>query len=80
MARAIMRFGFIGIGLRGFRVGVDSRNSTACRMLERAGLRREGEFLEYKYTKDRWTDTTWYALLSREYLDGTKDQAAARPH
>jgi RimJ/RimL family protein N-acetyltransferase len=64
----VFAFGFNSIDLRRFTVGCDSRNTPACRMLENAGMRREGEFLKDAYVKGEWINTVWYALLKEEYV------------
>jgi RimJ/RimL family protein N-acetyltransferase len=41
--------------------------------MEKAGLRREGEFLKNRWLHGEWTDSVYYAALREEYL-----QAAAK--
>jgi aminoglycoside 6'-N-acetyltransferase len=61
--------GFVLSGINAHRINAwcDSRNTAARRLLEKAGLRREGESLKNHFQKGEWIDTTWYALLREEY-------------
>ena len=65
--RAMLEFGFNGINLRRFSVGVDSRNTAGCRLLETVGMRREGEFVKARWVKGEWVNTAWYAMLKEEF-------------
>ena len=40
----------------------------ACRLLEKLGLRREGEFVKNRWVHGEWTNSIWYAALEEEYL------------
>jgi len=64
---AALTFAFKELNLRRVSVGCDSRNVPGLKLLERAGLRREGEFIEDTRIRDHWVNTTWFALLSREF-------------
>ena len=44
----------------------DVNDLAACRMLEKAGMRREGEFRQERMVKGVWTDTLCFALLQEE--------------
>jgi RimJ/RimL family protein N-acetyltransferase len=65
--RALLGFGFAGINLHRVVVTCDSRNAAACRMLEKTGLRREGEFLQDRLLRGEWTNTVSYAMLDTEF-------------
>jgi RimJ/RimL family protein N-acetyltransferase len=67
MLRGILDFGFLAIGLHDMRVGIDSRNTPARSLVEKVGMRHEGEFVQHKYKQGIWTNTTWYALLASEH-------------
>jgi len=58
---------FAGIGLHRVAAHCDSRNTAACRLLEKVGLRREGEFLKDRFVNGEWVNTVWYAMLSEDY-------------
>jgi RimJ/RimL family protein N-acetyltransferase len=45
----------------------DARNTASARLLERAGMRREGYLRESTWAKGEWTDDLLYALLDREW-------------
>ncbi len=45
----------------------DSRNSAALKLLDRAGLRREGEFVQDSLLHGEWINTVCYAALREEY-------------
>ena len=38
-----------------------------CRLLEKAGLRREGEFVKSRWLHGEWTSMVWYAMLEEEF-------------
>ena len=74
----VLAFAFGEANLRRVAVGCDSRNLSGLRMLEKAGMRREGEFLEDGRIRDEWVNTIWYALLKREYKGVTDDAESRR--
>ncbi len=55
------------LGLRRVSARCDSRNVAACRLLEKLGVRREGEFVQDHLAKGEWANTVWWALLAEEY-------------
>jgi RimJ/RimL family protein N-acetyltransferase len=63
----VLDFAFREVNLRRVAVGCDSRNIFGLKMLARAGMRREGEFVEDYPSGGGWANTVWFALLSREY-------------
>ena len=66
-AFAVMAFAFDGLNLHRVVASCDSRNLAARGMLEKIGMRREGEALESLFQKGEWVNETWYALLHREH-------------
>jgi len=64
---AALGFCFEGIKLHRVTASCDSRNVAACRLLEKSGLRREGEFLKDHFADGEWFNTISYAMLSDEY-------------
>jgi RimJ/RimL family protein N-acetyltransferase len=62
----LLDFCFDGIGLHRVTAYCDSRNVAAGRLFEKAGLRREGEFLKDRQHNGEWVNTVWYALLREE--------------
>jgi RimJ/RimL family protein N-acetyltransferase len=65
-ARAIVRFAIKVLKQHRVSVGVDCRNAAGIRMLEKAGMRAEGEFLEDHFVKGEWRDTAFFGLLERD--------------
>jgi RimJ/RimL family protein N-acetyltransferase len=65
---ALLGFCFEGLNLHRVAGWCDSRNTAACRLLEKVGLRREGEFLKNRSVHGEWTNTLWFAALDEDYL------------
>ena len=74
---ALLGFCFKGLKLHRVAGWCDSRNAAACRLLEKARLRREGEFLKNRWVHGAWTNSIWYAALGEEYLQA--DTKAPEP-
>jgi RimJ/RimL family protein N-acetyltransferase len=66
----MLDFCFNGIKLHRVTAACDSRNVAACRLLERAGMRREGEFLKDHFADGAWFNTVSYAVLSEDCCKG----------
>lgn len=58
---------FDDLQLHRVRATCDADNLASARLLERAGLRREGHFIENAWFKGRWSSEYSYAILSREW-------------
>ena len=67
----VIDFCFTGIKLHRVTAVCDSRNVAVRRLIEKAGMRREGEFLKDKFLNGEWRDSVWYALLEEEYRSRT---------
>jgi RimJ/RimL family protein N-acetyltransferase/predicted RNA-binding Zn-ribbon protein involved in translation (DUF1610 family) len=65
-ARAVMDFSFDGLCVRRIAVSCSSQNAAALATLEKAGLRREGEFVKSWFDGKEWINVSWYALLKEE--------------
>jgi RimJ/RimL family protein N-acetyltransferase len=65
--RGLFDFAFHGIGLHDVRVSIDRLNISARRMVEKAGMILEGDFVEDRYIKHSWVSTAWYRILKTEY-------------
>ena len=63
---AMLGFCFNGLKLHRVAGWCDSRNTAACRLMEKVGLRREGEFLKNRWVHGEWTTSVWYALLDED--------------
>ena len=60
---ALLRFGFLALGLRRIEAHVTPGNSWSCALLERHGFEREGVLREYGFWKDTFWDQIVYAKL-----------------
>ena len=65
--QALLLFGFSALGLRRITAACDRRNEAGVRMLQKAGLRREGDFVKDRFVKGEWVSTTYFALLAEEH-------------
>jgi RimJ/RimL family protein N-acetyltransferase len=73
---AILDFCFKGIHLHRVTAHCDTRNVAACGLCEKAGLRREGEFVKDRLVWGEWTSSVWYAALDEEHgkaVDGSPE-------
>jgi RimJ/RimL family protein N-acetyltransferase/predicted RNA-binding Zn-ribbon protein involved in translation (DUF1610 family) len=64
--RALIEFAFDGLCARRIAVSCPSPNAAARGMLEKAGLRLEGEFVKSMFDGNEWVNVRWYALLKEE--------------
>lgn len=55
------------LNLRRVMALVEPDNTPSWKLLERAGFRREGLFLQSRWFKGRWADDYQYAILQREW-------------
>ena len=76
---ALFDFCFRGIKLHRVTASCDSRNVAACRLVEKAGMRREGVFLKDHFADGEWFDTVSYAVLNEDFAkeDGSPPKSAA---
>jgi RimJ/RimL family protein N-acetyltransferase len=65
-ARAVINFAFDGLCARRVAVSCPGPNTAARRMLEKAGLRQEGEFVKSWFDGGEWVNVAWYAMLKEE--------------
>ena len=71
---ALLGFCFEGLRLHRVAGWCDSGNVAACRLMEKAGFRREGEFLKNRWVHGEWSNSIWYALLEEDCAE-TESQA-----
>jgi RimJ/RimL family protein N-acetyltransferase len=64
---AVLDFCFDAIHLHRVSAACESRNVAGCKLLEKTGLRCEGEFVKDKLAGDEWVNTTSYAILEEEH-------------
>jgi len=74
---ALLTFCFEGLRLHRVAGWCDSRNTAACRLLEKAGLRREGEFVQSRWLHGEWANSLWYAMLSEEFSKVSSNSASS---
>jgi len=65
-AAGALGFCFQGISLHRVQGYCDSTNVAAGRLFEKAGMRREGEFVSDHKVGDQWANTVAYAILREE--------------
>jgi aminoglycoside 6'-N-acetyltransferase len=68
----VLNFCFQEIRLHRVAATCDSRNLPAVKLLGKAGLRREGEFVKDTLIHGEWTNTLSYAALGEEYCQTIK--------
>jgi len=66
-ARAMVRFGFGEVGLHRISAQCLAENAASRRVLEKLGLRCEGQLRENAWIKGRWRDTLLYGILEQEW-------------
>ncbi len=64
---AVLGFCFGVIHLHRVSATCESRDVAGCKLLEKTGLRREGEFVKDKLAGDEWVNTACYAMLEEEH-------------
>jgi RimJ/RimL family protein N-acetyltransferase len=66
-ARETLRLGFDELGLHRIVAGCDPRNTGSMRVMDRLGMRREAEFVDYEFLKGEWVGELVYAMLESEW-------------
>ena len=66
-ARAIVSFGFRELGLHRISSWCIADNAASARVLERVGLKLEGQLRQNEYFKGRWWDTLRYGMPVGEW-------------
>jgi len=65
--RGVLAFAFDEVNLHRVSVGCHNQNTAGLKMLDQAGMRREGEFIENTKIRGEWVNTVFYAMLRREW-------------
>jgi RimJ/RimL family protein N-acetyltransferase len=65
-ARALVAFGFDELRLHRIFATCDPANAASARVLEKVGMRREGQLREHQWVKNAWRDSLIYALLEHD--------------
>lgn len=66
-ARAILAFGFTALGLHRVWASCIADNAASAHVLEKLGLRWEGQLREVAFYKGRWWDELRYGILEDEW-------------
>ncbi len=70
-ARALLRFGFEDLNLHRIIAHCNTENYGSYRVMEKAGMRREGQFLKSNFGRvgdeKKWHDVYQYAMLDEEW-------------
>jgi [ribosomal protein S5]-alanine N-acetyltransferase len=65
--QAVLGFCLKAIKLHRVTARATTLNPAACKLFERVGMRREGEFLKDTPTLDGWQSSVWFAMLEEEF-------------
>jgi RimJ/RimL family protein N-acetyltransferase len=71
-ARGLLALGFEKLGLHRIFAVCDPANVASARVLEKAGMRREGHLREHRWQKGQWCDSLLFAMLRREWPDAAR--------
>ena len=66
-SRAVINFGFTGLGLHRIYAETNSENLAAIALAKKLGMRVEGELKENKRFRGRWWNTTILSILESEW-------------
>jgi ribosomal-protein-alanine N-acetyltransferase len=70
--RAVIAFGFTQMELNRIEACSLPENTGSWRVMEKAGMQREGVLREWVYSKGRFRDIVFYSLLRREWLESRR--------
>jgi RimJ/RimL family protein N-acetyltransferase len=70
-ARPLLDFAFETLGLHRVAGTLEARNAASGRVLAKLGMRREGHHVETEWIKGEWSSELVYAILDREWRDGS---------
>jgi RimJ/RimL family protein N-acetyltransferase len=73
---ALLELGFLRAGAHRIYALVDPENAASVRVVERAGLRREGHLRRDSLVRGEWRDSLVFALLEEEWRPGAGVVAA----
>jgi len=71
----MLAFGFEVVGLHRVIGWLEPRNRGSARVLEKLGMRQEAHLIENEWVKGEWQSELVYALLAREWRDGSAGTA-----
>jgi RimJ/RimL family protein N-acetyltransferase len=67
----MLSIAFDELGLHRVIGRLEPRNAASARVLEKLGMRREAHFVENEYIRGEWQSEAVYAMLDREWREGT---------
>lgn len=67
VAEALLAFGFREFGLHRISAHCVTENTASAHVLEKIGMRLEGQLRENRWMKGRWWDILLYAILEQEW-------------
>jgi RimJ/RimL family protein N-acetyltransferase len=70
-SRPLLAFAFETLGLHRVVGRLEPRNTGSARVLEKLGMRREAHLVENEWVKGEWQSELVYAILAREWGDGS---------
>jgi RimJ/RimL family protein N-acetyltransferase len=70
-SRPMLDFAFGALHLHRVVGRLEARNGGSARVLEKLGMRREAHFVENEWVKGEWQSELVYAILAREWYDGS---------
>jgi RimJ/RimL family protein N-acetyltransferase len=65
--RAIAEFGFLQLDVHRIYAETIADNHAAIRLCRQLGMRKEAEFVEHRYFKEKWWNTVIFGLLKSQY-------------
>lgn len=72
-ARLLVGFAFDGLGLHRLEATCRPENIASARVLEKAGLRREGHFRDHVRVRGAWHDSLLYAVIRSDVRRAPED-------
>lgn len=70
-SRPVLDFAFAELRLHRVVGRLEPRNVASARVLEKLGMRREAHLVENEWVKGEWQSELVYAVLAREWRDGS---------
>ncbi len=68
-AKRLIEYGMNELKLHRIYATCDPRNTASSRVLEKVGMRKEGQIREHLLMKDGWRDSFLYSILEQEWVE-----------
>jgi ribosomal-protein-alanine N-acetyltransferase len=65
-AQALVKFGFERLDMHRIFANCDPQNLASARVLEKSGMKKEGQLREHRWSKGKWRDSSIYAILEQD--------------